>query len=361
MKKLFQSSLYDLEPYIPGEQPGISKKIIKLNTNENPYPPSPKIKNVINQIIKKGFLRRYPNPSSEDLRKAIAQIHDISPENVLVTNGSDEGLALLFKAVLSSKSKVIVPYPTYSLYPVLTKIQMNSTSIEKIPLLDDLHFDFKKLKKAKGELLAFASPNAPTGILEDENELLNLISHFSGLVICDEAYIDFSPPGSSLIHFINKFQNLVVSRTLSKSYSLAGLRVGYLISNTENIKFLNKLKDSYNLGMIEQQVAIEAIKDRKYFDKIIRMIIKSRNYLSNELTKMLFIVTKSETNFLFVKPPLNVNPLKLFEYLRKKNIFIRYFKDDICKHYIRITVGTQKENKILIKEIQNYLLKKNDL
>ena len=358
MKKYFQSELYKLDPYIPGEQPVLGKKIIKLNTNENPYPPTPKIKNAIASIIKKGQLKRYPSPTSEELRKIIAKQNDISKDMILITNGSDEGLSLIFRATLGSKSNVIIPYPTYSLYPVLTSIEMNGSKIEKIPLLDNLHFDFQKLKKAKGDLLAFASPNAPTGILEDENELLYLISHFNGLVLCDEAYIDFAPPGSSLIQFVKRYSNLFVSRTFSKSYSLAGLRVGYLVSNEENISLLQKIKDSYNLGMLEESIAIEAVKDKKYFDKIIRMILKSREYLNLELSKMLFTVIKSDTNFLFIKPPLNVNPIELFEYLKKKFIYIRYFKDDICKYYLRITVGNQEENKILIKEIQNFLLKR---
>ncbi len=358
MKKYFQPDLYKLDPYIPGEQPPHGKKIIKLNTNENPYPPSPKIKQAVSEILKKGLLKRYPNPSSEELRKTIAKHHGISDDMVLVTNGSDEGLSLLFRATLGPKSKIVIPFPTYSLYPILTELEMNGSTVEKIPLLSNLHFDFEKMKKAKGSLLAFASPNAPTGILEDENQLLHLISHFPGFVLCDEAYIDFSPPGSSLIQFVNKYNNLIVSRTLSKSYSLAGLRVGYLISHTDNIKLLNKLKDSYNLGMLEEAIAIEAIKDKKYLEKVVRIIIKSRERLADDLRKMLFTILKSEANFLFIKPPINIQPQRLFEYLKKKNIYIRYFKDDFCKDYLRITIGDQKENKILLNEIQSYLLKK---
>ncbi len=358
MKKFFQNELYKLDPYIPGEQPKSGKKIIKLNTNENPYPPSPKIKQAISEILKKGLLRRYPSPNSDGLRAAIAKHHGISENMVLVTNGSDEGLSLLFRAVLSPKSKVVIPFPTYSLYPILTELEMNSSTVEKIHLLSNLHFDFEKMKKAKGELMAFASPNAPTGILEDENKLLSLISHFPGMVLCDEAYIDFSPPGSSLIQFVNKYTNLVVSRTFSKSYSLAGLRVGYLVSHAENILLLQKLKDSYNLGMLEEAIAIEALKDKKYFDKVIRVIIKSREKLADDLRKMLFTILKSDANFLFIKPPINVNPQRLFEYLKHKGIYIRYFKDDFCKSYLRITIGDPKENKTLLNEIQSYLLKK---
>lgn len=358
MKQYFQKSLYDLEPYVPGEQPEPGKKVVKLNTNENPYPPSPKIKKAFELIGKKGLLRRYPNPTSLRLREALAELHHIEPENILITNGSDEGLALLFRAVLPPKGKVVIPYPTYSLYSVLTEIQMNGSTIEKVPLLPDLHLDFKSLKKQKGNILAFASPNAPTGILEDENRLLDLIAHFSGLVLCDEAYVDFAPPGSSLIQFIKRYPNLVISRTFSKSYALAGLRVGYLVSNPETILLLSKLKDSYNLGMLEEKIAIEAVRDRKYLQKTVTLILKSREKLKNELNKLLFTVVSSDTNFLFIKPPLNIQPAALFDFLKRKNIYIRYFKDDICKDYLRITVGTQKEIKELLLQINNYLNKK---
>jgi len=354
MKQFFAKKLYDLVPYIPGEQPSSKEKVIKLNTNENPYPPSATIQKVIREILEKGYLRKYPQPTSLSLREAIAKHHNISPDMILVTNGSDEGLALLFRAVLEKNSKVVIPYPTYSLYPVLVDSLMNGSKLQKIPLREDLHFDFVKLKKAKGNLLAFASPNAPTGILEEKEKLLDLVSTFSGIVLCDEAYVDFSPPNSSLIPEVKNFPNLVVSRTFSKSYSLAGLRVGYLVSNSENISLILKLKDSYNLGMLEQAIAKTALLDQKYFSQTTKKIIASREFLSKELLKLGFKVVPSSTNFLFVQPP-SISPEDLFLKLKERKIYIRYFKDEISKNYVRISVGNEKENKTLIQTIQKIL------
>jgi histidinol-phosphate aminotransferase len=203
----------------------------------------------------------------------------------------------------------------------------------------------------KGDLLAFATPNAPTGIIESKDKLIQLISNFSNAVLCDEAYIDFAPKNSSLIPEIKNFKNLFISRTFSKSYSLAGLRVGYIISNEENIAELLKIKDSYNLGMLEQKIALEAFKDQKYLSKTVSKITNSRKKLTGKLSKKGFQVLESNTNFLFAKPPSPYKADELFEYLKSKKIFIRYFKDTLTKDYIRISIGLEKENKKLLKEI----------
>ncbi|MCC6275739.1 MAG: histidinol-phosphate transaminase [Leptospiraceae bacterium] len=357
MKKYFREELYDLEAYTPGEQPNPEDQIIKLNTNENPYPPSPTIKKEIDRILKNHLLRRYPNPFSKDLRTEIAKHHNLNEGQVIITNGSDEGLSLLFRAVLGKGSKIVMPYPTYSLYPVLTAIQMNGAKAEKIPLLKDLHLDFKKLRKSKANLLAFAHPNAPTGILEEREKLLDLVQNFSGIVLSDEAYIDFSPIGSSLISEIDRFDNLIVSRTYSKSYSLTGIRVGYMAGNKKSISLLEKLKDSYNVGMIEQYIALAAQKDQKYFRGNRKKVIDSREKMRKELIGLGFEIPKSDANFLFAKPPQKLSAKEVFEGLKKNNILIRYFTDGISKDYVRITIGNEKENKIVIDTIQKLILK----
>lgn len=349
MNKLFIEDLYTLKGYTPGDQP--TGKIIKLNTNENPYPPSPKILKSISKILKTGLLRKYPNPISDELRIEIAKQNKIKKENVLVVNGSDEGLAILFRACLKKESTLIMPDPTYSLYSVLASLCFTNTRLVKIPLLSDFHLDFETLMQQKGDLLAFATPNAPTGIIESKDKLIQLISNFSNAVLCDEAYIDFAPKNSSLIPEIKNFKNLFISRTFSKSYSLAGLRVGYIISNEENIAELLKIKDSYNLGMLEQKIALEAFKDQKYLSKTVSKITNSRKKLTGKLSKKGFQVLESNTNFLFAKPPSPYKADELFEYLKSKKIFIRYFKDTLTKDYIRISIGLEKENKKLLKEI----------
>jgi len=349
-------------PYVPGEQPKASKKIIKLNTNENPYPPSPKIKKVVQGILSKGLLRKYSNPISSPVVKELAKLHKVPESSIMVTNGSDEGLSILFRATLGSGDIALMPYPTYSLYPVLTNLQLNGAKINQIELRPDFHFDFEKLKKSinpKTKLIAFANPNAPTGILESKQDLIDLIRSFNGIVLCDEAYIDFAPNNSSMISEINNLDNLIISRTLSKSYGLAGLRVGYLISKPENISELMKLKDSYNLGMLEQEIATAAIQDQKYFKTTIKKIIASRKKLSSDLKKLKFEILESNTNFLFIKPPKTHKAEDLFNYLKTKEVFVRYFKDDYCKDFLRITVGTDSENKNLISHLKIALKEKS--
>ncbi|MCB1141934.1 MAG: histidinol-phosphate transaminase [Leptospiraceae bacterium] len=354
MKDLFQKELYQIHAYVPGEQPPPESRIVKLNTNENPYPPSPQIAKSIRKILKDGLLRKYPSPDSAPLRVALADHFGLKKENFLITNGSDEGLSLLFRSILSPESTVVMPYPTYSLYPILTDLELNSSKTKKIPLKSDFHFDMEALERAEGNLLTFAHPNAPTGIREDKNSLLNLISHFNGMVLCDEAYIDFAEPDTSLIREVVNHKNLIVSRTFSKSYSLAGLRVGFLVGSEENISLISKIKDSYNLGLLEQVIALTSFLDQKYHKKTLEKIIHSREKLKVALEKMGYSVLKSETNFLFAKPPEGVDPALLFNYLKQNDIYIRYFSDEYCREYIRISIGKPGENKKLLSVLKSY-------
>lgn len=344
-----------MNPYVPGEQPGTEAKIIKLNTNENPYLPSANIAEVVDEILKQGHLRKYPQPTAYSLRQEIARREQIKPEQVLVTNGSDEGLALLFRATLGPKSKLVIPFPTYSLYPVLAESMMNQVEIEKIPVLQNLHFDFPALKQSRGNLLAFAHPNAPTGILEERSKLLQLIAAFPGIVLSDEAYIDFCQSKASLAGEIKNHANLIVSRTFSKSYSLAGLRLGYLLGSEQNIALLYKLKDSYNIGMLEQAIGLAALKDESYFQENIARIIASRQELSEQLTALGFTVIPSQANFLFTRPPAGIQPFELFQQLKQAGIFIRYFQDEVSRQYVRISIGSQSENEELLAKIRGLL------
>jgi histidinol-phosphate aminotransferase len=354
MKKIFQEYLYNLKAYVPGDQP--KGKIIKLNTNENPFPPSQRIKKFLKNFRIES-LRKYPSPSSENLRIEIAKLHKIDKDEILVTNGSDEALAILFRACLSKDSVLLVPNPTYSLYPVLKDLQMNGTKIKEIPILENHHLDFVSLKKEKANLLAFASPNAPTGILEDKKDLIDLLSCIDYPVLCDEAYIDFANPNSSMISEISKYPNLFVSRTLSKSYSLAALRVGYIISQKENIFELNKIRDSYNLGLIEQKIACLAIKDQSSLKKNVKKINSLKENLVKKLNKLGFQINSSDTNFLLAKVPKSTNANELYQFLCEKKVFVRYFNYPNLKDYIRITIGKDSDHKILLNWIKNFLEK----
>ena len=349
----FNPALYKLHAYVPGEQPAPDAKICKLNTNENPYPPSPKIPASVEKIMADGLLRKYPDPVSSKLAATIAKQEGLQPSQVLLTNGSDEGLAILFRAVLQAGDTFVMPYPTYSLYTVLVESLMVPVNLAKVPLLDNLHFNIAKMKQASGKLLCFAYPNAPTGILHDKAELIDLVRSFPGIVLCDEAYIDFSPMGSSMVDQLTELPNLIISRTFSKSYSLAGLRLGYLLGSPENIGLLHKLKDSYNVGMLEQAIGLSAFLDQEYFQGNIKKVLQTRASLKQSLQQMGFAVLPSAANFVFTKPPVSLAPAELFQKLKEKEIFVRYFTDELSKNYVRISVGTEEENEYLIQTIRS--------
>ncbi|MCW7492042.1 histidinol-phosphate transaminase [Leptospira sp. 2 VSF19] len=355
MEALVRKELLTYRPYTPGEQPSFSAKTIKLNTNENPYPPSPKIKEAVEKVLETGVLRKYPNYHGRKLQELIAKDYDLDPDQILVTNGSDEALRLLFQALIGPGDVVVAPDPTYSFYPVLTEQMMVGATYNAIPLKSNLHFDFESLEKEKGKLLCFAHPNAPTGVEEPKDKLLNLVKNFSGIVLSDEAYIDFTEPNSSLISEIKNHPNLVVSRTFSKSYALAGLRVGYLVGSLEVISWIRKLKDSYNVGILEQVVAEVSYSDKEYFLEKRSLVIRERENLKIELESNGFEIPKSSTNFLFCKPKLGVSPESLYLRLKEKNILIRYFSTGISKDYIRITIGTKEENKLLLEMVRELM------
>ncbi|NCN08494.1 MAG: histidinol-phosphate transaminase [Leptospira sp.] len=355
--KEFRKELLDLVPYTPGEQPSSTSQIIKLNTNENPYSPSPNCAKALNEIMALGLLRKYPNPSSDSLRESIAKIYGISKDNILVTNGSDEAIRLLFTGILGNQSTIASPDPTYSAYPVFADTTMEDYRFVKVPLLKDFHFDWQSLLASKADLVAFANPNAPTSLLEAKEQVIDFVEKFPGFVLCDEAYIDFAEPGSSCIQDACSKSNLFVSRTFSKSYALAGLRVGFLVGTKENISILHKLKDSYNVGMLDQAIAKAAIEDIGYFNQITSQILITRKRLSQSLMQLGCEVVVSSTNFLFVKPPSSHKAKDWFEKLKNNGIFIRYFGSGVSADYIRITIGTDDESDSVLKAIQKFLEK----
>jgi len=349
---LIRKELLGLAPYTPGEQPNLGKNVIKLNTNENPYPPSPKIQFAIENVLKQGLLRKYPNFNAKSLRESIAKKFHLDPDQVLVTNGSDEALRLLFQAVLGPGGSFVAPDPTYSLYPVLCDSLMSEIHFQKVPLLENLHFDIENLLQKKGKLLAFAHPNAPTGILETKNDLIHLVKNFNGVVLSDEAYIDFAPEKSSLMDQIANLPNLVVSRTFSKSYSLAGLRVGYLVGEKNLIQWISKLKDSYNVGLLEQIIALTALEDEEYFLKNVVLVLKERARLTIELRTLGFQIPDSHTNFIFCKPKDGIDPEWIYKALKEKNILVRYFSNGLAKDFVRISIGSESENDELLRELK---------
>jgi len=346
-KNLIKNSIKKLNAYVPGEQV-LDEDIIKLNTNENPYLPSPDVQDILSMIdISK--LSRYPDPNCIELRKVIAELHNCNFNQVFVGNGSDEILALSIRAYLEKDESLGYLNPSYSLYPVLADIE----NINKIPITlnDSFIWDGKYNKLIK--LLILTNPNAPTGISLTNDQINNLLDNFKGILLIDEAYADFS--NKNFLHLINDYSNVIISRSLSKSYSLAGIRCGYCLGDKDLIEALYKIKDSYNIDYITQEIARVAILDQNTMKANVQAIRETRVILNEKLIEFGFNVFPSDTNFIWFKP-VGISAEILFEKLRKKNILLRYFNNsDLTKDFLRVTVGTAPEVFKLIDAIKEII------
>lgn len=326
MSKYWSTFVQDLEPYVPGEQPK-GHQLIKLNTNENPYPPSPKVKQVLNgeQI---DLLRLYPDPNSTELKKTLAQYHGLEQNQVFVGNGSDDVLALTFMALFSRKQKpLLYPDISYSFYPVYAKLF--DIEAKQIPLNDRFEIDLTQYSSDPDCCgIIFPNPNAPTsiGLTLDKIETL-LQANPETVVVVDEAYIDFADNCASAVQLIDQYPNLLVIQTLSKSRSLAGSRVGFALAQAELIEGLVRVKDSFNsypLDRLAELAAIAAFEDQTYFENAVKAIIETRQWTTNQLTKLGFDILPSQTNFIMANP--TVKPAEdVFLTLREKEIIVRYF------------------------------------
>lgn len=341
-----------MRAYTPGEQPA-DLNVIKLNTNENPYPPSPAVLRALKRIDGDS-LRRYPDPESKGLRKIIARLHKCSVKQVFVGNGSDEILALCSRAFVEDDDKIAFFEPSYSLYPVLARIRNVGCRVVRL----GKNFQWRMPSERKAALFYMTNPNAPTGIFYPKKEVVRFCKRFAGIVVLDEAYVDFA--GSNCVDLALKLKNTLVLRTLSKSYSLAGLRVGYAVGSKELIAALFKIKDSYNVDRLAQCLAEAAIKDQAYLRTNVKRIIAARRKLVRALGAMGFIVLPSETNFVFARP-VGIGAEVLYRRLRKGNILVRYFAGRGTRDFLRITVGTAEQTNKLIKAIAGIMKKKSSL
>ncbi|SFU68451.1 histidinol-phosphate aminotransferase [Clostridium sp. DSM 8431] len=342
-----------LEEYIPGFQPDLNDpEVIKLNANENAYPPSPKIEEVIkNMDINK--LRIYPKAMSDDLRKAIASVYKTDFNQVFCGNGSDEIISLIMKVFLEEGGTVVAPYPTYTVYKACANIE--GVDCEFVDVNDDFTIDVDKLLKAKSEAIFLANPNAPTGILLSIEKIKYILDNYDGLVVVDEAYMDFCDEDATMIKYINDYSNLVVMRTMSKSYSLCGARLGYCFADKRLIRYLDKCRDSYNINYMTQIVASAAVLDEEYHLKIIDKIKENRKYLFEKLEEMNFKCIPSQTNFILCTPSGNKSAKEIMEGLKKYKIYIRYFESRNLSDKLRITVGTKEEIDKLIKAMKEVI------
>lgn len=352
MSRYWSKLVHALTPYLPGEQPKINN-LIKLNTNENPYGPSPK---VIAALQKEATdsLRLYPDPNSDGLKQAIALYHGLNANQVFVGNGSDEVLAHVFNALLKHDKPILFPDITYSFYPVYCGLY--EIAFETVPLNDAFEIKVEDYFKANGGII-FPNPNAPTGRLVDLGDIERLLNqNTESVVVIDEAYVDFG--GESAVKLVNRYPQLLVTHTLSKGRSLAGLRVGYAVGHPDLIDALHRVKDSFNsypLDRFAQAGAIAAIEDQAYFEECCQHVIKTRGVVVESLQRLGFEVLPSGANFIFARHPSH-DAERLSALLREQKIIIRHFKKPArIDQFLRITIGTDAECQALISALENII------
>ena len=351
MDKPFLDKLRKIDPYVPGEQPQ-AKDIIKLNANENPYPPAPGVQEVL-RTFDASSLALYPDANGKRLKTVLAERFGVKTAQVFLGNGSDDVLALAFQSFFCSDKPILYPDITYSFYPVwcdLFRIPYATVSLS-----EDFCVNIRDYDKPNGGVV-LPNPNAPTGRALPLDAIEDLLQHNTDcIVIIDEAYVDFG--ANSAVSLLKRYENLLIVQTMSKSRSLAGLRIGYALGSETLIATLEAVKNSYNsytMDAIALAAGEAAVRDEMYFQQICRKVIATRERAAEALRELGFTVSPSLSNFLFVTHPKKEAPV-IFEYLRQKNIFIRYFKLPRIDNYLRITVGTDEQMDKLIAALKECL------
>lgn len=348
--------IQSMHAYMPGLQPA-TNDIIKLNTNENPFPPIPAVQEAIKKELNQNNLHLYPNPRAENLRQAIASHFNRSPRNVLVGNGSDEILTLLFRATLSPEKNIVIADPTYSLYTVLA--DSVGASYVKVALQENWSMNLQKMNALQGTLKIITNPNAPTGFAENHSDILHFARQESeknsSLVLVDEAYIAFG--GQSVMKEAGStgLANLMACGTFSKAYSLAGARIGWLMADERIIEALDKIRDSYNMNRLSQIAGIAALSEAAQLQQRIDEICKNREKLIKALAELDFQTIPSAANFIFTSPK-GGDARSYFEFLESGKILVRYFPTGRCKNHVRITIGTEQQMDAVIERSRQYTL-----
>ncbi|BAZ12385.1 histidinol-phosphate aminotransferase [Calothrix sp. NIES-4071] len=348
MVSFFRSNVDAMAPYVPGEQPLPGTNIIKLNTNENPYPPSSKAMSVL-QRVDSELLRRYPDPYANEFRQAVSDALGVPREWIIVGNGSDEILNVLIRACCDGARKVVYPMPTYVLYRTLSAIQ--PAEAVEIPYGEDFKLPLEELVAENGAVTLIASPNSPDGHAVPIDDLRSLAGRLSGILAIDEAYVDFAE--ESALTLLNEFENIILLRTLSKGYSLAGLRLGFGIANPKLLEALFKVKDSYNIDAIACMVGAAAMRDQVYIQECAQKVKSSRTKLALSLKQLGFKVWNSQANFLLVQPLQQAETV--YQKLKSRGILVRYFFQPGLDDKLRITVGTDEQNQTLIDKLTDLL------
>ena len=331
-----------MSAYTPGEQPRPGERVVKLNTNENPFPPSPRVVEAIHTIDPER-LRRYPSPSAEDFRRTAARVHGVSPDMIVAGNGSDEILAMAARTYLGPGEILAYPDPTYSLYPVLAEV--GEVKVVTVPWAAGWDLPIDALLATGARAIFFANPNAPTGTLVRTSRVRELATRFSGLLLVDEAYVDFADENS--LALVREFSNVMLCRTLSKGYALAGLRFGYAIAAPELVSEMNKVKDSYNCDAVAISAATAALQDQDYARRSWEHVRAERARLSETLRRRGWQVIPSQANFILATCP-DGNAAAIYRGLKGKGILVRFFDKPGLDDKLRITIGTAEENDQLL-------------
>lgn len=331
--------------YTPGEQPRAGERIVKMNTNENPFPPGERVMKAVREIEPE-MLRRYPSPTAEPFRQAAAAMHEVSAEMILCGNGSDDILTVATRTFVPPGGTLAYPDPTYSLYPVLAQIEAAGTLA--VPWEKDWTLPVEALADSGADAIFLANPNAPSGTFVPPGEIGKLAGRFKGAVLVDEAYADFAE--DNCLSLLAEHGNVVISRTLSKAYSLAGLRFGYAVAQPQVIDEMMKVKDSYNCDAISIAAATAAIQDREYAMRGWQNIREERQRVSSELTQLGWTVLPSQANFILATAP-NGKGRDAYLGLKEQGILVRYFNLPGLTDKIRISIGTSQENNALIAGI----------
>jgi len=343
----FRKNVEQAEGYEPGFQPR-NGEVVKLNTNENPYPPSPSVMKVLSEIAAEQ-LRRYPDPAATAFREAAAEVHGLSADNIMCCNGGDDLLRMAIQAFCDKKRAVAYPVPTYSLYRVLADLQ----GCQAIEIPFDSEFDLPAGLSGTGAALTIVcNPNAPSGSFVSVGEMASLADELSGVLLIDEAYVDFAE--DTCVSLVKSFDNVVLLRSMSKGYSLAGMRFGYGIAQPELIGGLMKVKDSYNVDAVAIAAAAAAIRDQKYFQANVERIKQDRAVLISQLSGLGFKVPQSRANFVLAESS-NCPAATIYDKLVGRKIYVRYFDSPGLSDKLRITVGTRDQNEKLVRALKQIL------
>ena len=348
--KNWENNIRRVVPYVPGEQPKLSN-IIKLNTNENPYPPSPNVKEALDQLDT-ADLRLYPDPTCEELVCAISAYYGLLPEQVFVGVGSDDVLAMIFMTCFNSEKPILFPDITYSFYDVWA--DMLRIPYTQIPLDENFVIRKEDYYRENGGIV-FPNPNAPTGVELAQTDIEDIVRHNpDSIVIVDEAYVDFG--AVSALSLIEKYDNVLVVQTFSKSRSLAGMRIGFAMGNPKLISYINDVKYSFNSYTMDRTALAAgkaAIEDKEYFEETVKKVIDVREWTKKELKRLGFVFGDSKANFIFAGHP-EYPAAELFAALREEHIIVRYFNKPRISNFLRITVGTREEMQKLIDFLEQY-------